>query len=90
MREQRMISLKNHVGGEKGSPCNPLMERGVKSGVKRERKPAEIEISGFCPNPDLLRNGLASILRIVQQDYSCSIHRLPVQSGPFPVFHQTG
>lgn len=25
-----------------------------------------------------------------QQDYPCSIHRLPVQSGPFPVFHQTG
>ena len=42
MREQRMISLKNHVGGEKGSPCNPLMERGVKSGVKRERKPARL------------------------------------------------
>lgn len=45
--------------------------------------PAEIEISGFCPNPDLLRNGLASILRIVQQDHSCSIHRLPFSLGLF-------
>ena len=42
MREQRMISLKNHVGGEKGSPVNSLMEKGIKSGVKRERKPARL------------------------------------------------
>ena len=52
--------------------------------------PAEIEISGFCPDPDLLQHGLAPIPRAGQQDYPCSIHRLPVQSGPFPVFHQTG
>lgn len=42
MREQRIISLKNHVGGEKGSPVNSLMEKGIKSGVKRERKPTRL------------------------------------------------
>lgn len=29
-------------GRGKGSPVNPLMERGIKSGVKRERKPARL------------------------------------------------
>lgn len=33
--------------------------------------PAEIEISGFCPDPDLLQHGLAPIPRAGQQDYPC-------------------
>ena len=58
--------------------------------VTRLKYIVPIEISGFCPDPGLLQHGLAPIPRAVQQNHSCSIHRLPVQPRPFPVFHQTG
>ena len=38
MREQRIMSLKNQVAGEKGLPISPSMGR-VRSGVKKDRNP---------------------------------------------------
>lgn len=49
MREQRIISLKNHVGGENGSPSNPLIGKGLKSGVKRERNPTRLHKYSLIP-----------------------------------------
>ena len=42
--------------------------------------PAEIEISGFCPNPDLLQHGLAPIPRA----------EMCIRDSPYSVFSRHG
>lgn len=49
MREQRIMSLKNQVAGEKGLPISPSMGR-VRSGVKKDRNPTRLHKYSSTPH----------------------------------------